>query len=242
MYRTYTMERTIGFSYIDNRGLSRPSALFDLMQDAATEHAYALGIDKDSLNIFWVLSRMRAHQLRPFLPGETIRLTTVFSGVKGVTWYRSFTFEDASGLPLAQASSSWVMLEPDSHRMLRPKDVPAAAEFVAPPPADFEAPGKLGYGALTPHHVHTVRYSDLDVNRHLNNVKTVDLIADGLDLDCRDGFFVSDIQVNYTAECLRGENIALSCGTGADGMEYVLGRTEDAVKFEAAARLSPLES
>lgn len=238
MMPEYTIERSLNFSHIDNRGISRPSALFDLMQDAATEHAYALHLDKDALHILWVLSRMKAHQARPILPGEPLTLRTVFDGVKGVSWYRSFYLTDGNGAQIAHATSAWVMLDPDTHRILRPKEVPAATQF-AVAPLDFDAPGKLACDTLVEHHVHTVRYSDLDVNGHLNNVKTVDIIADGLELDCRDGLFVSDIQVNYTAECMRGEHIRLSVGAGADGTLFVFGKTDEASKFEAAARLSP---
>lgn len=201
-------------------------------------YAYALHIDKDTLGIIWVLSRIRLRQERPLYPGELLHIETVFDGLKGVSWCRSFYFTDRHGRLLAEAASTWVMLDPAGHRILRPREVPAAAPYFYTPEA-FDAPGKLSCDALLPHHIHTVRYSDLDVNNHLNNVKTVDLIADGLDLDRRDGQFVSEIQVNYTAECQRGENIALSTGITASGLEYVLGRTENTPKFEAAARLSP---
>lgn len=46
----------ITFSHIDNRGIARPSALFDIMQDAATEHADALHLNADDLGALWVLS------------------------------------------------------------------------------------------------------------------------------------------------------------------------------------------
>ena len=239
MYSTYSMQRSINFSYIDNRGISRPSALFDLMQDIATDHAYALHLDKDTLHIFWVLSRMQIHQVRPFVPCEIIHFSTMLSGCKGVTWYRSFSFTDEKGQTVAQGASSWVMLDPQSHRILRPKDMPAAAEYVVPPPEDFIVPNKLTHQANVAHHVHTVRYSDLDVNCHLNNVKTVDLIADTLELDRRDGLFVSDMQVNYTAQCLQGEQITLFHDSTADGVEYICGKTQEGTKFEASVVLSP---
>lgn len=239
MRPSYSLTRTLNFSHIDNRGISRPSALFDLMQDAATEHAYALHLDKDSLGILWVLSRMKVHQLRPLYPGEPLRLETVFDGVKGVSWCRSFYFSDESGNEVARGASIWVMLDPHQHRILRPKEVPAAASYMVLP-ENFAFPGKLSCEVLCPHHIHTVRYSDLDVNNHLNNVKIVDLIADGLELEHRDGLFVTQMQVNYTAECLCGENIALLVGYQTDGTEYVIGKTDGTLKFEAMARLSSI--
>lgn len=56
---------------------------------------------------------------------------------------------------------------------------------------------KLSCDNVRLHHVHEVRYSDLDVNNHVNNVRAVELISDALDLYKQPGF-VSELQVNYT--------------------------------------------
>ena len=144
-----------------------------------------------------------------------------------------------NGEEIAQALSAWVVLDRVSHRILRPTQIPAAQGYIALVPGACPAvPGKLLCAGLTPHHVHTVRYSDLDINGHMNNVKIVDVVCDGLELDRQDGLFVSEIQVNYTAECMPGEQIALAVGQGTDGLTYVFGAADGAPKFEAAAKLS----
>lgn len=228
----------ITFSHIDNRGIARPSALFDIMQDAATEHADALHLNADDLGALWVLSRLHCALTRPVRVHEVIHVRTWCAGIKGATWLRAFTL-CVDGEEIAQALSAWVVLDRVSHRILRPTQIPAAQGYIALVPGACPAvPGKLLCAGLTPHHVHTVRYSDLDINGHMNNVKIVDVVCDGLELDRQDGLFVSEIQVNYTAECMPGEQIALAVGQGADGLTYVFGAAHGAPKFEAAAKLS----
>lgn len=232
----YEEERVLNFNHIDNHGVARPSTAFDVMQDAATNDALRLGLDKDTLGVLWVLSRMQVWQTRPFYPEETILVRTHFDGVKGINWCRSFTLL-ANGEEIAHAHSTWIMLDPVTHSMLRPRQKPELAVFPALG-RDYPTPEKLSCDTLRPHHVHTVRYSDLDRNNHLNNVKIVDVIADGLDFDGITGQFVSEIQVNYAAECVCGEQITLSAGQDENGTLYVFGAVNGISKFEAAARLS----
>ena len=40
----------IHFGQIDNRGVARPSAVFELAQDAATVHAYHIGIGREDID------------------------------------------------------------------------------------------------------------------------------------------------------------------------------------------------
>ena len=229
------------FGHIDNRGIARPSALFDFMQDAATDHAEALQVSRDDLGAMWVLSRLKCTVTRPIYVHETVRVQTWCAGIRGATWMRAFSLS-ADGIQIGEAISAWAVLDRETHRILRPSQMPAvkaALGFVGndcPP-----APGKLVCAALSPHHVHTVRYSDLDINGHMNNVKAVDIICDGLELEKRHGQFVSHLQVNYTAECMTGEQITLSAGTAPDGTAYIFGTANGHTKFEAAAQLSPYD-
>ncbi len=227
----------VTFAQIDNRGIARPSALFEIMQDSATEHADALHLTENE-GALWVLSRLHCILTRPVHVHEVIHVRTWCAGIKGATWLRAFELkigEEAIG----QALSAWVILDRETRRILRPTQMPAARSYLELAPGNCPAvPGKLLCTALTPHHVHTVRYSDLDINGHMNNVKIVDVVCDGLELDRQDGLFVSEIQVNYTSECMPGEQIALSSGMDADGLTYVFGTADGKAKFEAAARFS----
>lgn len=234
----FEKDYALTFGHIDNRGISRPSALFDFMQDAATDHAESLRIAREDLHAMWVLSRLHCSLVRPLCVHEIVRVKTWCAGIRGATWMRAFALyvDDAQ---IGQALSTWAVLDPVSRRILRPANIPAAQEIIRLTSDHCPAaPGRLTCTALMPHHVHTVRYSDLDINGHMNNVKTVDVICDGLELERRQDQFVSEIQVNYTAECMPGDDIMLSVGASQDGLIYVFGAADEKAKFESVTRLS----
>ena len=227
----------IHFGQIDNRGVARPSAVFELAQDAATVHAYHIGIGREDISALWVLSRMKTELARPLLPYEKLTVQTWCAGIKGASWLRSFRFL-VGGEPVGAAISSWVVLDQETHRIIRPTAIAQAEKYLALTPSAAMIPGKLACAALREHHIHPVCYSDLDVNNHLNNVKIVDILSDGLDLNLG-GQFVSALQVNYTAESRFGDRLRVLTGE-EDGVRYVFGEADGKTRFEGAAILSPM--
>lgn len=237
MENVFQKDYPLTYTHIDCHGLARPGALFEIMQDAATSHAEQLGISAPDIGALWVLSRLRIHLERPLRAEETISLTTWCAGLKGATWLRGFRFEVA-GEPVGEALSAWVVIDPVSRHLLRPSAVPASAHYPVYVPGTLVPPGKLRIGADSFHHSHIVRYSDLDVNRHLNNARIVELISDALDLQAREGLFIQSLQVNYTAESVAGDEISLYVGE-ADGSYSVRGVAGDGERFAAAAVFAP---
>ncbi|MFR5361265.1 MAG: acyl-[acyl-carrier-protein] thioesterase [Butyricicoccus sp.] len=226
-----TREYEVNYSHIDNRGIAKPSFLWNIMQDAATVHAEALHIGPLDLRIVWVLSRMKARLTRPLLPYERLRCETWCPGIKGASWYRSFSFF-VDNKPVGDAQSMWVTLDPETHRIVRPSAFPEAEQYLHTSRGELFAPlPKLSCDNVRLHHVHEVRYSDLDVNNHVNNVRAVELISDALDLYRQPGF-VSELQVNYTAETACGESLSLLTGT-ADSARYIRGEADGRTRFEA---------
>lgn len=233
-----TREYEINYSHIDSRGIAKPSFLWNVMQDAATVHAEALHIGPLDLRILWVLSRIKVRLHRPLLPYERLRCETWCPGIKGVSWYRCFAFF-VGDKQVGDAQSMWVTLDPETHRILRPSAFPEAEQYLHTARGDLFAPlPKLSCDMVRLHHVHDVRYSDLDVNNHVNNVRVVELLSDALELQKQPGY-VSELQVNYTAETACGEALSLLTGE-ANGARYIRGEADGKTRFEALASLSPL--
>ena len=239
MENRFQHDYPLTYTHIDCRGLLRPGALFEIMQDAATQHANLLQIGAEDIGALWVLSRLHVQLERPLHPEETLSLTTWCAGLKGATWLRGFRFH-VNDEPVGQAISSWVVLDPVNRRLLRPSSVSASAHYLNAPEEDaLPAPGKLRLPDGTFHHTHTVRYSDMDINRHLNNAKIVDIISDALDLDTRSGMFLRSLQVNYTAESVAGDALMLYTDQTENtcSIRAVCGESE---RFEAAVEFAPI--
>lgn len=237
MQLIFDKDYELTYSHIDWRGTARPSAYFDFMQDAATVHARLCHLDRGDIGGLWVLSRMHAEFTRPLAPYDTLRVTTWCAGIKGPSWLRAFSFA-VDGQPAGQAISSWVILDTDSHRILRPSQIEQAASYVCLDREALPMPGKLDVSGLALHHTHPILYSDLDVNGHLNNVRIAALVSDALDLTAHD--FVRSLQINYTAETPAGLTLFLYAARTADTFR-VRGEAAGKVRFEAAGTFGRLD-
>ena len=199
MQLIFDKDYELTYSHIDWRGTARPSAYFDFMQDAATVHARLCHLDRGDIGGLWVLSRMHAEFTRPLAPYDTLRVTTWCAGIKGPSWLRAFSFA-VDGQPAGQAMSSWVILDTDSHRILRPSQIEQAASYVCLDREALPMPGKLDVSGLALHHTHPILYSDLDVNGHLNNVRIAALVSDALDLTAENTLAGEELTLNAAGE------------------------------------------
>lgn len=224
----FTRDYPVSVSSLDNYGRVRPSFWFAAMQDTAVAHMEHLGLGKTALPVFWVLSRIALTVYQPFPPQTSLQCQTWCAAIRGASPIRMFTFttaggkrtsEKASGKTgnqrerIAEAQSMWVMLDPVTRRIVRPTAfgdtiTQLVRDPTLPPPAALP---KLSGVSVAPHHTYTVRYSDLDENNHLNNVRAVELVCDTLHLEAQPDW-VSFLQINYTAETRCGETLLLSCG------------------------------
>lgn len=208
-------EYALDIGHIDGRGIARPSAVIDFMQDLATRHAGEMGLSEKVMenNGFWVLSRLKYRLNRPLHSYETVRLTTWPRQIKGASWYRDFTFEAEDGV-IGSAVTMWAIVNAETHRLLRPKALGISFEDqIVGEPEMLKA---IHAEHLQPCFDRVVRYSDIDVNHHLNNVKAVDILSDAFGLENDETRWVSQMQVNYLSETTCGTTLTLARGTGTD--------------------------
>lgn len=207
----YQMEKefVLEVGHIDGRQIARPSALVDFMQELATNHAEALGMDKaawEKCNAFWVLSRLKYYLHRPLRQHETLRIVTWPRKIKGALWYRDFRFSVGEE-EVGHAVTAWSIISRDQHKLVRPTemgiDLPEQEWGIT------EMLSQLPRRTLQPYFEREVHYSDIDVNRHLNNVKAVDILSDAIGLEKHEDWFVSEFQVNYKAETACGTKLQL---------------------------------
>lgn len=206
MQRDYALD----YGYIDCRDMARPSACVDFMQDIATLHANELGWSRtvlEQFNAFWALSRLKYTLTRPLKPYEVLHVITWPRYIKGAMWYRDFKFFCGDEL-VGTATSAWVVVDRDKRHLIRPK----ALGFTVPHQIwDIEETlGRLRSEVLEPCFDRVIRYSDTDVNSHLNNVKIVDILSDAIGLEEHPELWVSSMQVNFIAETRRGATFSVS--------------------------------
>lgn len=187
----------------------RPSMLLFFVQDAATSHCVGLGMDWDSMaakGMFWAVTRTKVEILRLPMHGETVTVETWPMATTRVAYPRATAIYDANGELLARTVSLWVLMDLEKRTMILPGK--SNLEFTGAdlgtelkPPAGLPSINGEAVSART------VRYSDLDINGHLNNCRYLDWVDDLMDSDFHRAHILREMVICYIAEAREGQEL-----------------------------------
>lgn len=214
MCEIYSREIEIQTTDTDFYDNLRPGAILQYFQAVGTAHAAQLNMGRDYLvekyHASWILVRVWYHVLRPIHAGEIMRMDTWHRGASGIIFNRDFEMyigEEKVG----EGISAWVVADVDTRKMLRPSAIDTIA--------GAQVPQRVGNKQLKlirePDekvwvYDRCVRYGDIDVNGHMNNTRYADVLMDALSPEELKDRFISQLQLNYSQECLMGETMKIS--------------------------------
>ena len=213
-------------------GHIRLSALLRMEQETGDEHMDALGLSYEKLiedGVAILLTANRVQVKRLPVRNEELIVSTRTRGTFGVQMFRDFLFQSA-GEVLVQIRQVTVCVDPATHKLLRPEALYQYGIFKREtlPREDrvprMHPPENLPFLGDRP-----VRYSDLDMNRHLTNTIYGDIVEDFLPDAFRDYHFA---QINYVAESKLGDSLHVSGGEKA-GQFLLVGRNQKGIGFTA---------
>lgn len=199
----------------DASGSLSVQGLFNFLQDAASRHAEKLELGKDDLaaeNMFWVLSRIYVSIYQ--MPGweEEITIRTWPHGVKGIFALRDFEILGQDQKKIGAATSCWLIVDSENRRPLRPGKLLTEPDKLTneknPPeryPEKIPAIEKASYSSP----VFMVKYSELDINMHANNVQYIKWVLDSYPLDFRLKNELESAEINYLSEALHSDEISV---------------------------------
>lgn len=213
----------------------RPAGFMDLAQEIAYWAAESLGFGYDSLHIHhvaWVLSRMHIRFIRPLLWREPARLYTWHKGAASLFYLRDFELKNREGETAVACTSSWVVINEETRRMVRPEDlshlmaVDEVDDAIAEMAPKIQLPKDV---AAEPVGTHTVVFSDIDLIGHTNNVRYVVWAMDCLPYEeaVRP---MKDLYVNFNKETKQGDAVELFRVHDGDAW-YVEGRVDGKACF-----------
>ena len=210
MMEFYAQTFKIRESECDYTSRARLSALWDIFQTVAVEHADRLGFGYEKMReqgVFWVLSRMDAAISRYPKSGETVRAVTRPVGVSRVFAMREYHIFDAENNELTGAVSAWLVVDAETGRPRRP-DAKLGGHPIFSVEYGGEVPQKLPElpNASYARDFHA-EFCDVDINRHVNNSRYVNW-AENLIVPRLGEKRISRICVNYLHETKMGEKLA----------------------------------
>lgn len=231
----YECRQTIDSRDVDGTGCCRASALLGHMQEAATQagetSTFGRKIILEQYHAFWMLTRIFFRLQRPLRWGEELTIRTWHRGGRAAMLYRDFDLL-VGDAPVGEGVSAWVLADQDSRRLLRLGDIPElrgteGARCKTLKLSKLKRPEGLALAERRP-----MRYSDTDINNHVNNTRYADFACDTIGMP-REGQFLSELRLGFLSECRMGEVLELFTG-GEPNRPFVLGRDgQGKDRFEA---------
>ncbi len=242
MEKTYTKNFPLYTFDVDSEGKAHLPVLLNFLQEAARDHAALLKVSIFDLldrGLTWILSRYHIRIPRYPSMGDEIEVTTWPSGKKGVFALRDFDVRDGAGRLLLEATSSWLVITLDGKQPVKMDTIfldghilekraveDAFGRLEGPSRADFEAAFR-------------VRRTDIDFNRHVNNVSYIDWAIEGMPEDILRTKRPSEVEIVYKAETLYGDEVLTRVEFPAPGGSDYL---HDIINRKTGAELARLRS
>lgn len=189
----------------DRYGHMRPESILDVFQDAATLQAEDMGIGRADMlakGVFWAVVRLKyivVHEPERF---QIVTVRTWPHTLSSFSFLRDFQMLDEAGKLLVKARTEWVVMDSESRKFARVKNLytgptdfstdRALDEKLRKVP-DFEA-GNRPVRSVVP------AYTDIDANGHVNNARYTNFIVDALDPE--PGKAIKSLQIDYRHEAL----------------------------------------
>lgn len=199
---TFEQEYRIHYFDIDCKKNALITSLINYFNDVAMLQSEHLGIGLEYLKKHskaWVLYKwdIKIHRFPTY--NEKIRVKTIPYAFNRFFAYRCFYITDEEGKKLVSANSVWLFIDTDKRHPIKitegmywayrvkPGKPRRIEKIQKPAPIDIEKEFQ-------------VRYSDIDTNQHVNNVKYAEWALETVPLDIVLNYILSNLKVTYKKE------------------------------------------
>lgn len=193
------------------------TTLITWMIEAASAHAENRGFGFTRLrenNTSWVLARLAVEMNEYPKAYEQVRLETWVDDFNRFFSTRNFALLGSSDsdtdneTAFGYAKTQWSMIDLSTRKACDLSDMSGIAEFKEVRPCPIDPPGKIATVNSSACEQYSVRYSDIDVNRHVNTVKYIEHALDLFSLDFFDNNHLKRMEVQFIAEVRFGDTLS----------------------------------
>ena len=217
----------------------KPVSFMNYAQEMANRHASVLGFGYDDLigsRTAWVLARMYIRFIDLPLWRNDVTLTTWHKGLNRLFFLRDFRMTDPQGNVRVEATTSWIVLNLDTRRLVRdPKlmdEGTKCSENAVEQPADKVQLPKDAQMEFVMEH--TVSYSDVDLLGHTNNAMYMHWAMDAVPYEITSQHPLKEVTINFNHETRGGEKVSIyrTSLQAEDGLRvFIEGKVGDTSSF-----------
>lgn len=218
----YNCEFILRQSDFDCNDNIKPSAILDLFQSVAADHATQLGFGFDPMKekgLAWVIVKTKFDILKPLKASERIKVETLPHPKGLVDYTRDYFIYGEEGSLAVIGTSQWVLIDFATRKIAR-ATTDFNGEFVNKFAYEDKRIEKVAPFNGDSAYTHAVSVVDLDHNGHVNNIRYADMMlcADGK----RDDSSVKSFVINFSNEAKWGDTIEV-CVKEENGVTFYSG-------------------
>ncbi|KRN88484.1 acyl-[acyl-carrier-protein] thioesterase [Ligilactobacillus ceti] len=206
--QVYREKHRVLYYETDLKGRLKISNLFDLLMVVADNQSTQLGLSLEDLaqrNRGWVVMQHHLDVKRIPKNGELLTLTTQADHYNRFVGYRDFYIYDEQAVEIAHLQTVLVMIDQTTRKLIS-----IEASEIEPFGATYvkkrrRLPTPLKQTTYQSDKTYRVRYLDIDINQHVNNVRYLDWIFDSLSYDFLNEHEIVSLNIQYKKEINYGK-------------------------------------
>ena len=189
----------------------------------ATERGFGMATLNED-NYTWVLSRLAIEMDDMPRQYEEFSVQTWVENVYRLFTDRNFAVLDKTGRPIGYARSVWAMINMHTRK---PVDLLAMhggsiVDYICQDKlCPIDKPSRIKVTATEPEVSLTAKYSDIDINGHVNSIRYIEHILDLFPLDLYKQQHIRRFEMAYVAESYYGDTLSLYHDDEGEGMYQV---------------------
>lgn len=206
----WTEEYPLSEHDMDLNDAARPSVLLQCIQESAYAQHRHLGPTLEELRQkgqAFLLSRISACFYEPVHAYDLLKVETFTTECKGFSYNRAARLFRGDTL-IGEAVSVWALVDIETHRPIR---VSEGGTFFEPePPIALPIAPRIAFPKENPPLTvgkHEVTYGEVDLNRHMNNTRYIDMLCHYLPME---GKRVASLSINYLHEAAWREVLSVA--------------------------------
>ena len=199
--------------HVDFTGKLTMGVLGNHLLNCAGFHASDRGFGIAELNenrYTWVLSRLAVELEDMPRQYEPFSIETWVENVYRLFTDRNFAILDKEGKPIGYARSVWAMIDLNSRKpadllTLHGGDI---TNYICEKECPIEKPGRIKVAEKEPVEEYEIRYSDIDINGHVNSIKYIEHILDLFPIETFKEKNIRRFEMAYVAESYYGDTLS----------------------------------
>lgn len=212
-----------------------PSHILKFMQETSMRHMKARKPSYEELfeeKKAFILSNIRIEMYNPIYAYQDISAKTWACPSRGFSFMRSYSIE-ANGEIMAEAHSTWALVNTEDKKLYKVSEVDLGNYDMDEPvtlahPLRIRIPNEVPLSLTSEF---TVRYTDTDLNGHMNNTNYPNMLVNALPNP--EKIMVKSLAISFLSDIKAGESVKIYMAK-TDGKHYFRSVKEDgAVNIEA---------